>query len=201
MIKKLEIKNFRCFENFTIDNLAPITVIGGSNNTGKSTLLEAILTNYAAGNMGIFWLLFNIRNGYISQSVLPHQVWDNLFFNKGGVNELHISSVWHNDIISEVVLSKIYDSGIQFQFNDMLSAIRLKFDSPSYNVFGKCFIKNDMIQQNRIEFQADENSDNINLEKFNSIFERSALYKGLPYDTTLPGRISRMFLDKEKKIY
>ena len=199
MIKKLEIKNFRCFENFTIDNLAPITVIGGSNNTGKSTLLEAILSNYAAGNMGIFWLLFNIRNGYISQPFLPHQVWDNLFFNKENVNKLTITSEWHNDIVSELELSKVYDSGMQFQFNEVLSAIHMKFESQSYNVAGKCIIKNDMMQQSRIELQADDKNNAISTEKFNSIFEKSFLYKGLPYDASLPGRISRMVLDTTKK--
>ena len=199
MIKKLVIKNFRCFDSFTIDNIAPITVIGGSNNTGKSTLLEAILTNYAAGNIGIFWLLFNIRNGYISQQFLSHQVWDNLFFNKENVNELSISSKWHNDIISELTLSKVYDSGMQFQFNDMLSAIHMKFDSPSYNISGKCFIKNEMMQQSRIDMQPDSDGNNIHSEKFNGIFEKAFLYKGLPYDASLPGKISRMVLDREKK--
>ena len=199
MIKKLEIKNFRCFENFTIDNLAPITVIGGSNNTGKSTLLEAILTNYAAGNMGIFWLLFNIRNGYISQTFLPHQVWDNLFFNKENVNKLSITSEWHNDMVSELELSKVFDSGMQFQFNEVLSAIHLKFESQTYNVAGKCVIKNEMMQQSRIELQTDDNNSAINAEKFNSVFEKSFLYKGLPYDASLPGRISRMVLDSAKK--
>lgn len=198
MIKKIKIKNFRCFDDFMMENLLPITIIGGANNTGKTALLEAILTNYAAGNLGIFWSLVHIRNGYVAQQLLPNQVWENLFLNKENVNELNISSEWHNDISSNLTLSKVYDSGIQFQFNDVLSAIRMKFESPSYHIAGKCIIKNDIMQQNRIDMQPDD-SNNIDLEKFNRVFERSLLYKGLPYDVSLPGRISRMVLDEEKK--
>ena len=66
MLTKIEVRNFRCFDDFTVDDFAPITIIGGSNNSGKSTLLEAVLANYAAGNVGVYWSLVNIRNGYVA---------------------------------------------------------------------------------------------------------------------------------------
>ena len=42
MIKKVAINNFRGFDEFGCDCFAPITVIGGRNNSGKSSLLEAL---------------------------------------------------------------------------------------------------------------------------------------------------------------
>src|SRR4051812_8197231 len=41
MIKELNIKNFRCFNDTTI-NFKGLSVIVGKNNAGKSTLIEAL---------------------------------------------------------------------------------------------------------------------------------------------------------------
>jgi hypothetical protein len=49
MISKLEIQNFRLFTDFQIDNLARVNLFVGLNNSGKSTLLEAI---YLLANSG-----------------------------------------------------------------------------------------------------------------------------------------------------
>lgn len=38
MINEISIKNFKCFEKITITNIPKILLIGGKNNTGKSTL-------------------------------------------------------------------------------------------------------------------------------------------------------------------
>jgi AAA15 family ATPase/GTPase len=42
MLDSLHIKNFRCFEDLTIPSLGRVNLIVGKNNSGKSTLLEAI---------------------------------------------------------------------------------------------------------------------------------------------------------------
>lgn len=42
MIRKFEAKHFKLFESFTLDKLGCINLVGGSNNVGKSSLLEAI---------------------------------------------------------------------------------------------------------------------------------------------------------------
>lgn len=41
-LKKLHIKNFRCFENYTIEFAPGVTVLFGKNGSGKSTLIHAI---------------------------------------------------------------------------------------------------------------------------------------------------------------
>ena len=42
MLKDVTIKNYRCFEDFTIDGLSQVNLIVGSNQVGKTSLLEAI---------------------------------------------------------------------------------------------------------------------------------------------------------------
>ena len=54
MYKKLRLKNFRAFEDFEMD-LAPITLIAGDNNVGKSSILEAVfLGSKLISNRNIF---------------------------------------------------------------------------------------------------------------------------------------------------
>lgn len=44
MYTSLKIENFRCFAQLEIDHLARINLIAGKNNTGKTSLLEAVYT-------------------------------------------------------------------------------------------------------------------------------------------------------------
>jgi predicted ATPase len=43
MLKKLSINGFKCFSNLTSIEFAPITIIIGPNNSGKSTILQSLL--------------------------------------------------------------------------------------------------------------------------------------------------------------
>lgn len=47
MYQSVHIKNFRCFEDLSIENLGQVNLIVGRNNAGKSALLEAL---YLLGN-------------------------------------------------------------------------------------------------------------------------------------------------------
>jgi len=61
-IKNIEIKNFKCFEDFKAEGFGRVNLIGGKNNVGKSTFLEAIYININAEINKIFFLnaLFKI---------------------------------------------------------------------------------------------------------------------------------------------
>lgn len=50
MLKRLEIRNFRTFKALKIDRLSRLNLIAGSNNAGKTSLLEAIFLLSGAGN-------------------------------------------------------------------------------------------------------------------------------------------------------
>jgi AAA15 family ATPase/GTPase len=57
MLDSLHIKNFRCFEDLTIPSLGRVNLIVGKNNSGKSTLLDAI---YLYANGGNAWAIKKI---------------------------------------------------------------------------------------------------------------------------------------------
>lgn len=50
MFKSFEIRHFRGFEQFRLDALKPINIIGGLNNVGKTCLLEAMFIHAGFGN-------------------------------------------------------------------------------------------------------------------------------------------------------
>ena len=50
MLKRLQIRNFRGFNALKIDQLSGINLIAGKNNSGKTSLLEAIFLLSGAGN-------------------------------------------------------------------------------------------------------------------------------------------------------
>lgn len=50
MFKSVRIQNFRQFRDLKLDNLAQINLITGKNDTGKTSLLEALLLHVSPSN-------------------------------------------------------------------------------------------------------------------------------------------------------
>jgi len=53
-IKNIEIKNFKCFENFKAEGFGRVNLIGGKNNVGKTAFMEAIYVNVHAQDIKSF---------------------------------------------------------------------------------------------------------------------------------------------------
>jgi AAA15 family ATPase/GTPase len=53
-IKNIEIKNFKCFEDFTAEGFGRVNLIGGKNNVGKTAFMEAVYVNVYAQNIKCF---------------------------------------------------------------------------------------------------------------------------------------------------
>lgn len=53
MLRSLEIKNFRTLEDFRVDRLGRVNLIVGKNNSGKSTVLEALRIYAGNANRGL----------------------------------------------------------------------------------------------------------------------------------------------------
>ena len=58
----LFIENYKVFREFKIDNLNRINIFAGFNNTGKTTLLEAIYLLTKQNNIGAFFELIKLKN-------------------------------------------------------------------------------------------------------------------------------------------
>ena len=80
MISSVSIKNFKGFQNFHIKGLAPITLIGGKNNVGKSSFLEALFLLYSAYAPQAFGQQFSLRGaGNLYHNTIEN--WAVMFYN------------------------------------------------------------------------------------------------------------------------
>ena len=62
MLTRINIKNFKCFNDFIIENLKKVNLIGGKNNVGKTAFMEACYVNVHAQTLESFLdALINIK--------------------------------------------------------------------------------------------------------------------------------------------
>jgi len=78
MIKSLKINRFKLFDSLLIKNFSRITLIGGKNNVGKTSLLEALFTFYDRSNPKITLRQLSWR-GVHSVPLIPEAVWAPIF--------------------------------------------------------------------------------------------------------------------------
>ena len=68
MLNSLEIRNFRNLKELKINSLGSVNLFTGKNNTGKSTLLEAIALYAAKGDLNFLYQLLNERGENYKQN-------------------------------------------------------------------------------------------------------------------------------------
>ena len=74
MLKSLTIKNYRAFESFKLDHAARVNLIVGTNNSGKSSLLEAIYLIASEDASSSFIYILNERGEFSLESIDPRYV-------------------------------------------------------------------------------------------------------------------------------
>ena len=82
MLKRLQIRNFRGFNALEIDQLSGINLIAGKNNSGKTSLLEAISLLVGAGDARLARNVNIIRGLELESRVSPAMIgplWRQLF--------------------------------------------------------------------------------------------------------------------------
>ncbi|MDR1981434.1 MAG: AAA family ATPase [Tannerellaceae bacterium] len=67
MLDSLNIKNYRNLKEIQIDSLRKVNLITGKNNTGKSTILEALAIYATKGNPGLIYQLLEERGENFKQ--------------------------------------------------------------------------------------------------------------------------------------
>ncbi|MBK1988061.1 AAA family ATPase [Sphaerospermopsis aphanizomenoides BCCUSP55] len=111
MIKNIEIKNFRCFDNLKVSGFEKINLISGKNNVGKTALLEALFLNITPRPDTIF-LLRQVRreSSKLSRS-LPERTWNNFFYQQNKSSEIVIESTLENG--SSKMVEVFIDESVQ----------------------------------------------------------------------------------------
>lgn len=99
MYTSFHIKNFRCFDNLKLDNLARVNLIAGKNNVGKTALLEALFIYSGSYDLQLTIMVNNLR-GITSLKVdfgaASQTIWDNLF--KDFNNKQSIELIGHDTV-------------------------------------------------------------------------------------------------------
>lgn len=206
MLKRIDIFGFKCFENITIDHIAPITIIGGPNNAGKSAVLEAIMLHNSAGNPGVFWSLGNLRNVMLPNPT-PYLVWEHLFYHMKDTKEFKIEIEKDSDEFSSVTISKIYNhteinqstaQAYEIQNKGLdFSAIHASLSNKKYKLAGSYSIQRNMLQNFTIQFINDPDNKG-KLEEYAKYFNKSVLYKN-SFDVGTAERLSKIALVPQKK--
>lgn len=93
MINELTISNFKKFDRLQLHNLSRINLFVGTNNVGKTSLLEAIFA-FACGenitpllSVSVFRRLQTIENGWQSPYPFAEAIW-NTFHDKQNINNM-----------------------------------------------------------------------------------------------------------------
>ena len=82
MFQRLQIKNFRLFDDLEIDGLNRINLLGGRNNSGKTTALEGLFLLAGGGNPELVLRISafrGIKQVEGSPAVVPATYWKPLF--------------------------------------------------------------------------------------------------------------------------
>lgn len=204
MITFLDIKNFRCFENFSIDNLTPITIIGGKNNSGKTALLEAFIAPLSVTFPSVFWDLLTFRN--IGGSILtPTQLWNPLFYNMTETEDFSIQIFQNNDKPIKFTASKVYNGIVERNTKRLFSqdsskkfsSLKVRIDNGIYTGEGTYSLQNQIsANANELEFKTNSNNNKIPLPYGSVTLCRSIITTNR---TSIAESVSQMSLDKKKK--
>jgi AAA15 family ATPase/GTPase len=79
MITELSLKNFRCFRDFTLEGIRPVTLIAGAIYVGNSSLLDSLLLFMGRNSSDVFFKLNSLRG--IQSKPSPFTLWEPLFFD------------------------------------------------------------------------------------------------------------------------
>lgn len=105
MFKSITIKNFRCFEDLTINQIERINLIGGMNNIGKTALLEAIYLMTSLNSIEIPLKLNFDRGVFNPKTFDVEEICEWLFYQKKANKAIKIEVIDEQDIKSELKLS------------------------------------------------------------------------------------------------
>jgi AAA15 family ATPase/GTPase len=95
MLTSFTVENFRCFKQLTVEPLERINLIGGTNNVGKTTLLEAIYLHFGLNKMELP-LFLNQNRGMETKSLNLEEICNWLFYERQVSQTIQIIASFDN---------------------------------------------------------------------------------------------------------
>ena len=185
MFKSLIIKNFRCFQEITIDNIERINLIGGVNNVGKTALLEAILLLNSLNSIEIPFEL-NFNRGVIQQPTFDiEEICEWLFYQKQIGKSIKIKTIDENGEERELKLSldkalspRLFPLSSKTNSRKTIKDLKLELKKAGQKLLEfTAFITIDKEGEIRIEFQQDEKQEIEEIQLFYPIVFHSSRLK------------------------
>jgi AAA15 family ATPase/GTPase len=127
-LESLHIKNFRMLEDFSVERLGQVNLIVGKNNSGKSTVLDALTLYASSCHREVVDDLFRARNGGENNRSSRDQdfmKYSSLFYNNKIFEKRNIS-IGDNNNVLEIKLLYICRYEVKDEGSDEVSR-RLKF--------------------------------------------------------------------------
>lgn len=106
MLSSFVVNNFRCFRHLEIEPLQRINLIGGMNNTGKTTLLEAIFLQVCQNSVDLP-LRLDFFRGMKHRAFDLEEICSWLFYGKETDLPIDITSKNFQEQVSKLVLKMI----------------------------------------------------------------------------------------------
>jgi AAA15 family ATPase/GTPase len=128
MLSSLKIENFRCFSTFELPQLGRLNLLVGTNNCGKTSILEAIQILASQYTLSPLKDLMISRGEYIVHEKLPDDILldiSHLFYGR----EIHIDSKF--SMIAEKTEENLLS---QEQLSLLISVKELPKDRENYNI-------------------------------------------------------------------
>lgn len=100
MVTKFKVENFKGFENLELTNLSRINLVGGKNNVGKTSLLEALFSMHDRLSIDI------LLKTFIWRAATP-------FFNL--TQDIWLPAFYNYDTSKEIKFTLINDKGVTEQ--------------------------------------------------------------------------------------
>lgn len=122
MIKSINIQNFKIFKKSKFSDFGQVNLLGGLNNGGKTTLLEAIFLGVSPSNTSILNLK-TLRRESIDKNTISETfdtIWDNLFYlhNRDSVVTIDITTEQDDFYRLNITCDSKIDDFIEFVKNE-----------------------------------------------------------------------------------
>ncbi len=124
MINSLSVKNFKGIQSLELSELAPITLLGGMNNVGKSSVLDALFLLYTATFSDLFSRQYVLRE-MNAIDFDNERAWSNFFFNLNTEEPIEIATILsdaHHRIVCRMIQDYPIRSSEPIKTKDSLSA-------------------------------------------------------------------------------
>ncbi len=140
-IKNIEIKNFKCFDNFKAEGFGRVNLIGGKNNVGKTAFMEACYISNSKNNLrsvvstryssDILWDLWkeigkNFINNFIDEKIAFYK--ENQI--KTNLNSLDVNMIFKSsNKATKKKYEDFYSLIIKNELEDRLDSYIKEFDA------------------------------------------------------------------------